>query len=81
MNTLVKDFNEFVARRLSCVEANTHEQTNEAADSLTRTLNPQQLNLLNKILDFQTYSSSILEENAYRLGFFDGLSIISSLKE
>ena len=80
MNTLVEDFNEFVARRLDCVEANVHTRTNEAADSLERTLNSQQLSLLNKALDFQTYSSSILEENAYRLGFLDGMSIISSLK-
>ena len=80
MNTLVKDFNEFVARRLDYVGANVHIRTNEAADSLTRTLNPQQLSLLNKALDFQDYTGSILEENAYRLGFLDGMSIISSLK-
>ena len=80
MNTLVEDFNEFVARRLDCVEANVHTRTNEAADSLERTLNPQQLNLLNKALDFQTYTGSILEQNAYRLGFLDGLSILFALK-
>ena len=80
MNTLVKDFNEFVARRLSCAEANVHTRTNEAADSLIRTLNSQQLNLFLDALNFQDYTGSILEENAYRLGFLDGLSIISSLK-
>ena len=80
MNTLVKDFNEFVARRLDYVEANTHEQTNEAADSLERTLNPQQLPLFLDALDFENYADSILEENAYRQGFLDGMSIIFSLK-
>ena len=80
MNTLVKDFNEFVAHRLDCVEANTHEQTNEAADSLEKTLNRKQKHLFLDALDFENYSSSILEENAYRQGFLDGMSIIFSLK-
>ena len=80
MNTLVKDFNEFVARRLSCADANVHIRTNEAADSLERTLNSQQLNLFLDALDFQNYTGSILEENAYRLGFLDGLSILFALK-
>ena len=76
MNTLVKDFNEFVARRLSCAEANVHTQTNEAADSLKKTLNQQQSELLINALDFEDYTSSTLEENAYRLGFLDGLQFM-----
>ena len=80
MNTLVEDFNEFVARRLDYVGANVHIRTNEAADSLKRTLNQQQLNLFLDALNFQNYTGSILEENAYRLGFLHGMSIISSLK-
>ena len=79
MNTLVKDFNEFVARRLECAGANTHTRTNEAADSLEKTLNQQQSELLINALDFEDYTGSILEENAYRLGFFDGLQFMGSL--
>ena len=76
MNTLADDFNEFVSRRLSCTESKAPARTNEFADRLTRTLDNKQLLMLADALSFESDTGSILEENAYRQGFLDGISIL-----
>ena len=76
MNTLARDFNEFVSHRIDRVESNAPARTNEFADRLTRTLNHEQLLMLADALSFESDTGSILEENAYRQGFLDGISIL-----
>ena len=76
MNTLADDFNEFVSRRLSCTELKVPARINEFTDSLEKTLNQEQLKLFIDALSFEADTASILEENAYRQGFLDGISIL-----
>ena len=82
MNTLERDFNEFVSRRLDYVEANSHvSRTNECADSLKRNLNPAQLRLFIKALEFENETGTIIEDNAYRQGLIDALQLMGILRE
>ena len=82
MNTLERDFNEFVSHRLDYLEANSPvSQTNECADSLKRNLKPAQLRLFNNALDFKNETGSILEENAYKQGLIDALQLMGILRE
>ena len=76
MNTLANDFDEFVSRRLSYVEAiSPTPQVNEAAESLKASLNQSQLLLLLDAMDFVRDSQAIFEEYAYKQGFFDALRV------
>lgn len=78
MNDLVKDFNEFVGRRLCYVEAiSPTPQVNKAVECLEKTLNQSQLQLLLDAMDFERNTGSILEEISYRQGFVDALRVMA----
>lgn len=78
MNDLTNDFNEFVSRRLSYVEAiSPTPQVNEAAECLKETLNQSQLQILIDALEFERNTVSIFEEYAYKQGFFDALRVMA----
>lgn len=79
MNTLEKDFNQFMNRRLTHIEAQLPVMHNAAAIALKRSLNQEQSQLLMKALDYSTNRSSILEEKSYRQGMIDALGIIGIL--
>ena len=81
MNTLAKDLDEFITRRIDYIERNVPvPEPNTYADRLERTLNQEQLKLLNDAFDFQANSSSIREECAYRQGLIDALQLMGSLR-
>lgn len=80
MNTLEKDFNNFMNRRLTYVEAQLPVMHNAAAIALERSLNDKQLQLFVQALDYSNNRSAIIEENAYRQGMIDALRIISILE-
>ena len=79
MNTLEKDFNQFMNRRLTHVEAQLPVMHNAAAIALERSLNDKQLQLFVQAFNYSQNRSSILEEKSYRQGMIDALGIIGSL--
>ena len=79
MNTLEKDFNNFMNRRLTHVEAQLPVMHNAAAIALERSLNHKQLQLFVQAFNYSTNRSSIIEESAYRQGMIDALGIIGIL--
>ena len=80
MNTLEKDFNQFMNRRLTHVEAQLPVMHNAAAIALERSLNDKQLQLFVQAFNYSQNRSSILEEKSYRQGMIDALGIIGSLR-
>ena len=79
MNTLEKDFNQFMNRRLTHVKSHLPSPYNAAAIALERTLNDKQLQLFVQAFNYSQDRSSIIEENAYRQGMIDALGIIGIL--
>lgn len=79
MNTLEKDFNQFMNRRLTHVKSHLPVIYNAAAIKLYKSLNQEQSQLLMKALDYLNNRSAIIEETAYRQGMIDALGIIGIL--
>ena len=81
MNTLEKDFNQFMNRRLTHVKSHLPVMYNAAAIALERTLNDKQLQLFVQALDYSNNRSSILEEKSYRQGMIDALNVLNTLRK
>ena len=79
MNTLEKDFNQFLNHRLNHVKSHLPVMHNAAAIALERSLNHEQLQLFVQAFNYSTNRSSIIEESAYRQGMIDALGIIGIL--
>lgn len=81
MNTLEKDFNNFMNRRLTHVEAQLPVMHNAAAIALERTLNDKQLQLFVQAFNYSQDRSSIIEKSAYRQGMIDALNILNTFRK